>query len=134
MRGDGRKQWCRLDSDETYAAAIPSYLCCPFQVPRPREVEGQLHGGPGFGRGAKCLRQAVGHFNRDGGLFVDQVGKSLTSTENQDVRCITNSLRPLGLLLHIGRDSRRDSRGRCLHGLSRKVGVASRGLHLTVSE
>ena len=54
-----------------------SHLYRLFQVPR--EVERQLHGEPSFGRGAKRLRQAVGHLNRNGCLFVDQVGKSLTS-------------------------------------------------------
>ena len=38
------------DGNESLRGSDSSNLYCLFQVPRPREVEGQLHGEPGFGR------------------------------------------------------------------------------------
>ena len=67
------------DTNESLRGSDSSNLYCLFQMPRPREVEGQPHGEPDFGRRAERVRQGVGHFNRAGCLFVDQIGKSLTS-------------------------------------------------------
>ena len=47
---------------------------------RPRdwgEVKSELHAEPGLRGRAEGLRKPVGHFDRDGGLFVGQVGQRL---------------------------------------------------------